>query len=175
MQKHFSISTERLLLRPFTPTDLASLHEYASDSENSKYMIHLPNTTLEQTQQFLQCAIHEWEKDLPDFYELAIVLAEKHIGAVSVYLDEQRRIGELGWVLNKAYHGNGYATEAAFAIRNFSFDILKLKKLVAHCDYRNEASCRIMQKIGMSQENDGVRKYKDTDDEIREFMYSLRI
>jgi len=176
MKEPFIICTKRLSLRPFMLSDLFSLHEYASDIENSKYMLHLPNATIAQTQNFLQRVVDEWEKDLPGFYEFAVLLNGKHVGAVSVHLDDFRQEGEMGWVMNKLYQGNGYATEAATAVCAFAKNELKVKKLVAHCDYRNEASCKVMQKIGLVLEcEDGVRKYKESDDEIKELKYCLNV
>ncbi len=51
-EKEFSIKTERLILRPLERNDLDTTHEYAGDVENTKYMIHLPNNTIKETEQF---------------------------------------------------------------------------------------------------------------------------
>lgn len=110
------------------------------------------------------------------FYEFAITLKEKQIGAVSVYLNEQRTYAELGWIINKKYWGNGYATEAAMAVKDFAVNELKVFNLVAHCDFRNAASCKVMDKIGLTLvKDDGVRQYPKTSEIARELMYSFII
>lgn len=76
------------------------------------------------------------------------------IGAVSVALNDLRNTGELGWIINKRYWKKGLALEAALAIKEFALNVLKLQKLVAHCDYRNTASFYLMEKLGMSLEDD---------------------
>ena len=168
------IQTERLVIRPFELSDLKTTHEYASDIENTIYMMHLPNNTEQETKKFLVRVTDEWAKEIPQFYEFAISLADNHIGGVSVSLDESRQIGELGWIIHKAYQCSGYATEAAIAVLDFAVNNLKVKKIIAHCDYRNEASIRVMQKIGLVLEStDGKRRYKDTEQDIQELMYSL--
>lgn len=169
------IKTERLILRPLDLKDLDTTHEYASDIETTKYMYHLPNKTVKDTEQFLQRVVAEWGKEIPSFYEFTIVLDEKHIGAVSIYLDESKQKGVLGWIINKSYQGNGYATEAAKAVVQYAFDKLKVKKVVAHCDCRNEPSRQVMRKIGLSFESEDERRYKDCDEYIPEFKYSLTI
>lgn len=169
------IKTERLLLRPFRIEDLAAVHEYASDIENTRYMMYLPNETLDDTQNFLHTAHEEWKKDRPAFYEFAVTLNNRLIGAVSVYLNENRSEGELGWIINKRYWGNGYATEAALYVKKFALNSLKVMKLVAHCDVRNTASSNVMKKIGLSLErDDGIRVYKHTAEVAGELMYSLQ-
>ena len=176
MQNEFTLKTERLILRPLALTDLDTAHAYAGDVENTKYMIYLPNNTAEETKAFLQRAAAEWEKENPSFYEFAVVLGGKHIGAVSVCLNEGGREAELGWIINKAYQGSGYATEAAKAVLDFAAKNLGVDKVVAHCDYRNDRSRQVMLKIGLSLECDnGTRRYKGSEEDVREFMYSLMI
>ena len=175
-RKNFVIKTQRLTLRPSTPDDLESTHEYASDIENTKYMIYLPNETIEETKSFLERVATEWQKDDPYFYEYAIILNKKHIGAVSASLDENREGCELGWIIHKDYQGKGYAFEAAKAVVDFAVNELNVKKIYACCDFRNEPSFRLMEKLGLSLESDsGTRRYKNTKEDIQELMYSLKL
>jgi len=59
-------------------------------------------------------------------------------------------------------------------VLNFARDELKLNKVTAQCDYRNEASFKIMRKIGFSLESDdGVRRYKDSDEDVQELVYAI--
>ena len=88
------IKTERLLLRPLNLSDLESVHEYASDKENTEYMYYLPRN-IEETTEFLSSVTKEWEKDIPSFYEFAIELDGMLIGSISVYLNENRDSGVL--------------------------------------------------------------------------------
>lgn len=174
---HYRIKTKRLLLRPLNIADLNTVHEYASDYENTRYMMYFPKETTEETADFLSCVTDEWEKSEPTFYEFAILLDGQHIGAVSVYLlDEKREVGELGWILNKKYQNMGYATEAARAVMDFALITLRLKKIIAQCDYRNIPSRRLMEKIGLKLESDnGVRTYIKRNETARELTYSLTV
>ena len=47
---------------------------------------------------------------------------------------ELHRGGELGWVLDPAHSGHGYATEAAHAVMHLAFDGLGLHRLAARVD-----------------------------------------
>lgn len=173
---HYEIKTERLLLRPLDIADLMTAHEYSSDVENTKYMMWLPNQTVEETAAFLKRVTNEWKKSKPSFYEFAVVLDGLHIGAISVYLDDTHQTGELGWILDKKYHKMGYACEAALAIKDFALNTLHLKKIIAQCDYRNEPSRKLMEKIGMQLESDdGNRTYAKRNETARELTYSLTV
>lgn len=57
---------------------------------------------------------------------------------------------ELGYDFRRGYWRQGFATEAAAAVRDFAFNELKLPRLISLIRVGNEASRRVSQKIGMS-------------------------
>lgn len=173
---YYEIKTKRLVLRPLNNKDLDSVHSYASDEENTIFMFWLPNESKEETQQFLANVTIEWAKEIPSFYEFAIVLNEIQIGAIALYLDGTRSTGEMGWIISKKYWKKGYAFEAAEAVKSFAINQLQLSKLVAKCDYRNSSSYNLMEKLGFSLECDtGTRTYPKTGETVKELTYSMTI
>lgn len=167
--------TERLILKPLGMEYLETVHEYASDIENTKYMIYLPNETIEETKEFLQKSDDEWKRDTPSFYEFAIIHENQQIGAVSIYLEGDSS-GELGWIINKKYWNQGMAYEAAAALLDFSIRELKIKHFIAHCDAENTASYKTMEKLGMSRtDTHGGRKNRASDEERTEYRYELYV
>ena len=65
---------------------------------------------------------------------------------------------ELGWMLRPSMWGQGYATEAASAVRDEAFERLELDSIVAVHHPANAASGRIMEKLGMTFERDVVAR-----------------
>ena len=61
---------------------------------------------------------------------------------------------EIGYRLARSAWGKGYATEAARAVRDYAFQILAIKRLIAMIDPSNVASIRVAEKIGMHYEQD---------------------
>lgn len=59
-------------------------------------------------------------------------------------------VPEIGYHINRAYTGKGYATEAAQACRDYAFDILKFKTVYSYMKYTNIASQKVAQKNGMT-------------------------
>lgn len=168
------IKTPRLILLPLGTEFLTSSHEYCSDTENTKYMMHLPNEHLYETRAFLVLCEQEWQKHDPSFYEFAVTKDSIHIGAVSLYLSHDRTKAELGWILHPSHHGNGYTTEAAAAVMDFARNTIGVHAFIAHCDTENVASERVMQKLGMKKVSvSGGRKNKGSDEERYEFRYEL--
>lgn len=168
-----TIKTARLTLRPLSPSDIETTHQYASDVENCKYMVNLPNRSLAETKAFLSCAEIEWLMDKPEFYEYAICLDGKHIGAVSLTL-MGNGVGEMGWILHKDYHGKGYATEAAIEMVKLARR-LNLSKVIAHCDIRNVRSRLVMERLGMRFVEENPRNYTDSRGSSFEMKYELSL
>jgi RimJ/RimL family protein N-acetyltransferase len=61
---------------------------------------------------------------------------------------------EIGYRLARSAWGQGYATEAARAVRDFAFDCLGMQRLIAIIDPSNTASIRVAEKIGMRHETE---------------------
>jgi len=59
---------------------------------------------------------------------------------------------ELGWVLDPAHTGHGYATEAVRALLTHCFHDLGVRRVVANCFLANETSWRLMERLGMRRE-----------------------
>lgn len=59
---------------------------------------------------------------------------------------------ELGWVLDPAHTGHGYATEAVHELLRHSFEDLGVHRVTADCFLANEASWRLMERLGMRRE-----------------------
>jgi RimJ/RimL family protein N-acetyltransferase len=65
---------------------------------------------------------------------------------------------ELGWVLDPAHVGLGYATEAVRELIRYSFDDLGVRRVVADCFLDNASSWRLMERVGMRRETHRVRE-----------------
>lgn len=147
------IKTERLCLREFTLEDLESMHGYASREDVTCYLIWGPND-LQASKEQLATFIEAQSETPRLVYELALTLREddRTIGALCLYLDEDRLGAELGFVLHPDFWGQGLVTEAAAALVAWGFDGLGLERIWATCDTRNHASVRVMDKTRMVRE-----------------------
>ena len=171
------IETERLTLRPMCREYFASTHEYAADPENTRYMLFLPNDSEDETLQYLSDAEAEFSKEKPSYYEMAVFLGEEHIGAVSLYLSENGGPAEFGWIINKRFHGHGYAAEAAAALLGYAANELGIRRFQAHCDSENFPSRRVMEKLGMALADEYGGRYNKLapGEERRECLYTLEL
>ena len=168
------INTERLCLREFRLTDLGSMHAYASREDVTQYLMWGPNDAQASEDQL--ATFIEVQSETPRLvYELALTLKgdERTIGALCLYLNEDRQSAELGFVLHPDFWGQGLVTEASAAFAAWGFDWLGLGHIWATCDTRNQASVRVLQKIGMLREAI-LRGVRETPDGLMDqFRYGL--
>lgn len=172
--EYSEIKTERLILKPLGMQYLDTVNEYATDEENTRYMLYLPNETIEETADFLMKVDREWQKDKPDYLQFAVICNDIHIGAVDV--DIYSDFCELGWIINKKYQKNGFACEAVKALIAYVKENLNIGHFVAHCDSRNIPSYRLMEKIGMKKTAESHdRRNRNSSENSIEYQYELFI
>jgi len=141
------INTQRLHVRRFVPEDWPAVHAYMSDEAVTHYLGE-GLLTEEQTREFVTRNAGE------EAGALALVLQadDRLIGHLVFHPWFAPRTYEIGWVLHPAYQGRGYATEGARALLRYSFETLKLHRVIATCQPENTASYRVMGKVGLRQE-----------------------
>jgi RimJ/RimL family protein N-acetyltransferase len=141
------IDTHRLRLRSFQRNDWQAVYEYTSDPAVMGYIPEGPLTPA-QAQAFVADNMGDQAR------AVAVLLktAEMLIGHIVFHPWEAPQTDEIGWVFNRAYHGQGYATEAAGAVLHYGFEVLHLHRIIATCQPQNIASWRVMEKLGMRRE-----------------------
>ncbi|HVN68300.1 MAG TPA: GNAT family N-acetyltransferase [Candidatus Binatia bacterium] len=154
MRKWFPLPTPRLLLREFVAADEADVHEYGSDLGVTEYTDWGPNTPA-QTHDRITGYLREQQRWPRAEVSLAAELRaeRKVIGTIRLSMTAgQARAADLGFVFNRRYWNQGYATEATSAVVEAAFAALGLDRVWATCDVRNIASWRVMEKVGMHRE-----------------------
>ena len=141
---------ERILLRPFKVEDLEDLFEFTSDEEATRF-IYPAHRDIEQTEKLLT---NYYLKEPIGKYAMELKESNKMIGTVEFRVHAHNQNGELGYTLLRDYWGKGYMTEATTLILNHAFHDLKLARVFAEYDIRNDASGKLLTRIGMQR--DGV-------------------
>jgi RimJ/RimL family protein N-acetyltransferase len=146
------IVTERLVLREFTRDDLAAVHAWSSDPRVTRYLFFGPRD-LETTAEYLEELIASQGERPRTRFELAVTEAasEALIGACDLSLIEAGTI-DLGYMLGTPHWGQGYATELAVALAAAAFRDLRAERVISTVDVNNQASIRVLEKVGMRWE-----------------------
>lgn len=153
------IYTERLLLRPHTLQDTASIFQLATDPTVSQFIRGLP-TSHEEAWQRLQRYAGHWS--LLGFGIFAVFerATGQFVGEVGL-ADFQRGVGadfdgtpEAAWLFTGASHGRGYAYEAMTAALTWMDGQRASTRRVCIIDVKNAASIKLAAKLGFKHYGD---------------------
>ncbi len=147
------LATERLRLRPHNADDTEWLHELYSRPDVARYLLDEP-WTAEVTHDKLTERLAKTDID-GESGALALVIEHDGvpIGDVALWLtDHEHRQGEIGWVLDPAHGGQGFASEAVRAVLALGFDHYRLHRITAQMDARNSASAALARRVGLRLE-----------------------
>lgn len=148
----FRLETDRLLIRPWAPSDRASFLELTSDPEVTRY-IHggLPYSEDETDEWFTRQArlIAEHDMCMGVLVEKA---TDRFIGIAGTQPLGTTGDLELGWILARSAWGKGYATEAGGVAKRHVLETLGRRRVVAIIDPDNEPSKRVAERLGMQYE-----------------------
>lgn len=146
------IETERLLLRPLVKGDANDVFGWVGDPIVNKYMPYSLYQNVGQVEKWIESL-----KDNNNNNEFAFCLKDtgKVIGAGSISFDKDRNAYELGYNLNRAYWGQGYATEASKAMIKWAYTYLNARDFCANHANANVASGKVILKCGFQFEHYG--------------------
>jgi RimJ/RimL family protein N-acetyltransferase len=170
-----TLTTERLLIRPFAPADLDEIHRILNAAFGAGQPEHAEGS-LEERRSWLEWsslsarwlpAMHQ-----PPYGDRAVVLRSTGrvigvVGYVPVLMpfdqipELARAPGphspgfvtpEVGlfWAIDPAHQGQGYATEAGAALIEYALETWPLWRIVATTEYDNHPSQAVMRKLGMT-------------------------
>ncbi|MBO6537999.1 MAG: GNAT family N-acetyltransferase [Rhizobiaceae bacterium] len=137
------ITTERLCLRRARMDDLEDLHRVFSHPAAMRYWDSLPYEDIEQTRRLLTGMVAASETESDDF---VVEYQERAIGKAGCW-----RMGEIGFILHPDYWGLGLAHEALSAVIPHVFGALPVDCLEADVDPRNDASLKLLAKLGFRE------------------------
>ena len=150
------METARLILRPFREGDAADVLEYLKEP-----MVNCFACMKLRSPEEARKAVRERSEDAE--YTFAIVLKEngKVIGEINAHPESsQPDMAENYvkdtfspcWMLNKDYHGKGYAYEAAKAFFDYLFHEKGARRIYAYTEDYNLSSQHLCEKLGMRRE-----------------------
>ena len=153
--------TERLELRPPTEADLDAVLTWRHHPAVTRWLLrtHVDPVAYREA----------WRRGADDPLDHAVVAVAdgEVVGTLSLEVGDGMGQGEespargseglLGYLLDPAHHGKGYATEMVGAALDLAFGALGLHRVTAGCFADNVASWRVMEKAGMRREQHGLR------------------
>lgn len=159
------LETERLVLRLPRLDDARAFDEFWQDEEASRFVGGVKSP--EEVDEMMKRSIRHWE-----WFGIGNFTVERRengavLGRVGFLVwnpqtwenGHRAQVGEpreteLGWKLDRRAWGNGYASEAAIACRDWGLGELGLTRLISLIALENTASIRVAERVGESFERE---------------------
>jgi len=139
------LTTPRLIIRDYQPTDGPDLFEMLSDEDVVRFE---PYGVFSRAEAWAEAARRAGD---PCFRAVCLKGSGKLVG--NVFLAEQDfGAWELGYVFSTAFQGQGLATEACRAVIDDLFARGRGRRVVAMCNPLNVASWRLLERLGLRRE-----------------------
>ncbi|MHA6690217.1 GNAT family N-acetyltransferase [Devosia sp. A449] len=149
------IETDRLILRSFERSDVEGLCAYHALPSMQRYVFSRTRDAAEVADALNIMRGHVSLQRPGDTLTLAMVRKGDRalLGHVSLlWADATAGQGELRFLINPTYAGQGYATEAVSAMFDLAFEYFHIHRVFARSDGRNHHSIKLMQQLGMRLE-----------------------
>ncbi len=153
--------TERLLLRPATPADAEAMWRYRRLPEVQEWITRASRSLEDFRAHGLtpERLTRTLAIELDGALVGDLVVGVEDGWAQDEVADRARGVqAEVGWVLAPDHQGQGYATEAVGELLRLCFEDLGLRRVTAGCFADNEASWRLMERLGMRRETHAVKE-----------------
>lgn len=145
------IETERLRLKPYEIGFADEIYEVVKQKEIADTTAMIPHPyPRENVKYWINYLQKSFEQGTA--YEFAVFLKEdgRYIGNCGfVAISQQHKTAEIGYFIDVAQWGNGYATEACKSLITYGFQDLQLNRISARCMRRNIASKKVLKRSGM--------------------------
>ena len=160
--ERLSVCSDRLCLRAPTPHDAEALYDLFADEEVMEALGREPVSAVEDARAMIEEGMSGWRADGLGPFILQTNGAERQVvgqAGLMIFdtrgwtpstwaLAESHAQPELGWALIRAHWGNGYATEAAAAIRDWAHEHRSIDRLVSLISPGNVRSQRVAERLG---------------------------
>jgi RimJ/RimL family protein N-acetyltransferase/ribosomal protein S18 acetylase RimI-like enzyme len=144
------IRTERLLIRPFQPNDLAAYFARRNDPDVARFQDWELPYPMERAEKVVS-AVVAMEGPENDKWWTAVVCdpdTGEVFGDVGTELSWQGRTAEVGFTFAKEHWGKGYASEAVEALVGYLFDGLNVTRVFGMLHPDNRASAMVLERTG---------------------------
>jgi len=169
-----TLRTARLLLRPFTEVDADAIFALHSSPRVLRYWDAPPWRERAQAERFIAACGRIEREGVGARLALERAVDGGFIGWCALTKwNPDFRSAAIGYCLDDAAWGQGFATEAAGALLRWAFDTLDLNRVQAETDTRNTASSRVLEKLGFVREG-ALREDCIVDGEVSDsWVYGL--
>jgi RimJ/RimL family protein N-acetyltransferase len=147
------LETERLILRELTTNDAEFIFELLNEPSFIQNIGDRHIRTLDDARAYIvNGPVASYAKNGFGLYLIVLRETGESIGMCGLIKRDGLEDVDIGYALLPRFWSKGYAVDAGRATKTYAKDVIGLKRIVAIVDPANEASIRVLEKIGLRYE-----------------------
>ncbi len=144
------LETERLFIRHLTPDDAEFMLELLNEPAFIRNIADRGVRTIEDAQVYIRNGpVASYAKNGFGLFAVEFKATSVPIGMCGLIRREVLPDVDIGYALLERYWHQGYASEAAAAVLAYGYEVIGLKRIVAITALDNDASAKVLEKIGL--------------------------
>lgn len=166
------LEMERLYLREMNQFDYEALSKMLQDEETM--YAYEGAFSDDETQEWLDRQIDRYNEYGFGLWAVVLKETDEMIGQCGLTMQpwKDKQVLEIGYLLQRAYWHNGYATEAAKACKEYAFTKLGADEVCSIIRDTNTASQKVALRNGMTVVDKWVKHYRGVD--MPHYRYSVK-
>ncbi|HVS80940.1 MAG TPA: GNAT family N-acetyltransferase [Pyrinomonadaceae bacterium] len=162
------LETQRLILRRLSTDDAEFILELLNEPSFLRYIGDKGVRSLDDARQYiLNGPVDSYERNGFGLYLVELKENGVPIGISGLVKRDTLPDADIGFAFLPAYWSKGYAVESAASVMNYARDVLGLNRMLAITSPDNEASAKLLGKIGLRFER--MIKLSEDGDEVKLF------
>lgn len=162
------LETERLILRRLTSDDAEFILELVNDPSWLRFIGDKGVRNLDDARRYILTGpVESYERNGFGLYLVALKESGTPLGLCGLVKRDTLPDADIGFAFRPAYWSKGYAVESAAAVMSYARDVLKLNRILAITTPDNEASGKLLGKIGLEFER--MIKFAEDGPEVKLF------
>jgi RimJ/RimL family protein N-acetyltransferase len=142
-----TLETARLLLRQFTEADLDDWARITADPEVMRY-VGGSALSRDEAWRSLGYLLGHWKIRGYGLWAAEEKATGRLVGRIGLYRPEGWPGLEVGWLVERARWGEGFASEGGAASLDYAFEALGAARVISVIEPPNAASIRVAEKLG---------------------------
>lgn len=148
-----TLTTERLTLRRLSINDKDDILALRSDVEINKYLGRQLSKTTEDALNFINKVNDNIEKNIAYYWAITLTNTKTVVGTICLF-DFSENSCEIGYELMNQFQRQGIMKEAVQVVIDYTFQTLKVKKILAFTHYENQNSTKLLTKFNFVKSKD---------------------
>jgi ribosomal-protein-alanine N-acetyltransferase len=168
------LETARLVLREIVPADAEDLFRLFSDEEIMRYWSCRPYTSVDQARRLIDSLAETARGGRGIHWAITLRDDDRLIGKCG-YNEWRRahRRGDISYIVAREHQGKGLVSEALGAMLDYGFDQMNLHSVEAGVTPGNDASTRMLQRLGFRLEGHLRENFLTDRGFVDSLIYSL--